>query len=196
MKIEDIKAGEKYYVQVKVSQVHDDGVTVYTVNENGVGIQERDFEGEDLRAFLPATDKFKHNPWRKFKKGDKVRVVEWYGRRPQCEAYLGKEFIVGKDETPLGVRILVGETGESYCTPDACFLELVTPVEEIEPYHIETCAESVYVMDKKSGILACYDGDVHPNAREAAEAECKRLNEQYRKKENYEAGRIGAHGKY
>ena len=61
-------------------------------------------------------------------------------------------------------------------------LELVTPVEELEPY---TVVESYGRTDVMKGdyIIATYT-DSHPHAKEAAEAERDRLNAEYRKEQN------------
>lgn len=57
------------------------------------------------------------------------------------------------------------------------------PVEELEPYSVETCQYG-YTVNKGELILAIYNDETHPNPKEAAEAECARLNAEYRKEEN------------
>ena len=126
----------------------------------------------------------KYSPLRRFRKGDRVRVVAWQGRSPGCSALLGKITTVLHDEHEFGVRIQIGE-GESYCTPDACFLELITPVEELEPYEVTESTDYFAVENRsKCDEVATFWKEWHPNPKEAAETECARLNAEHRKNLN------------
>lgn len=144
----------------------------------------------DLKYFhpdycsLPSKD-LKYDPCRKFKKGDKVRVVERDGRSPiLCGAVeLGGTYTVHADEDDGDVILDIGygvNGGESIAWT---FLELVTPVEELEPYSVkETMCHDGWQIVRDGLPLAIYDSRRHPNAKAAAEDECNRLNAEYRKK--------------
>jgi hypothetical protein len=67
---------------------------------------------------------------------------------------------------------------------DPAYLELVTPVEELEPYSIGESTD-YFSVEKDDEELSLYWKDKHPNAKEAAEAECARLNAEYRKENNH-----------
>lgn len=126
----------------------------------------------------------KYDPRRKFRKGDKVRFKE----------HLGRKSLAHCDE------IITLEADEKYgncfwreMAPDGdiidrnayfCYLELVTPVEELEPYFVMELkgAYGVYNTRFQPETEAChFYTDMHPHAKEAAEAECDRLNAEHRK---------------
>lgn len=125
----------------------------------------------------------KYAPNRLFRKGDKVRVVEWNGRDI---ARVGQIGYVVSNECNSRVELSIDGWKNSVYYP-ACHLELVTPVEEREPYKVE---ESIFIKDEwkvwKDGgdetqtLIATYTL-AHPNAKAAAEAECDRLNAEYGK---------------
>lgn len=195
MNIEDIKVGDFYNYRLQAKLIAD----THVILEDAYGIRYR-LSRNEIETLSPANGTKntetapKYDPSRKFRKGDKVRVVEWNGRRPQCEALLGKETIVLRDESPLGVRIQIGESGESYCTPETCFLELVTPVEERKPYYINEIYDiddgnligyEVARGDTRDSIF--YGGENHlrtiEQAKERAEAERDLLNAEHRKEQ-------------
>lgn len=125
---------------------------------------------------------------RPFKEGDKVRVVERDGR-----SYV--------DAPPVGAtcRVIVGEDSFGMVTVEFKFseneepavhnvpfyhLELINPVEELEPYSVEEDSHYWHVLYEQNGgkVTVCkFLKSYHPTAKAAAEAECKRLNEEYRK---------------
>ena len=132
---------------------------------------------------LPSDPPTSFGPYRRFRKGDRVRVVAWQGRSPGCSALLGKITTVLRDEYEFGVRIQIGE-GESYCTPEACFLELITPVEELEPYEVTESTDYFAVENSAAGDeVATFWKDLHPSPKEAAEIERDRLNAEHRKEQ-------------
>lgn len=137
-----------------------------------------------------------YDSYRKFKKGDVVRVVECGGRLPTCHApvMLGNTYTVSSDERKSGTILLDSPNG----AVEWCYLELVTPVEDTLPYYIvekdiefqvhmriknEDCLISAFRFKNiVEGYKRYYD--MLPSmkqAREAAEAECERLNAEYRK---------------
>lgn len=134
----------------------------------------------------------KYDPCRKFREGDIVRLVEWNGRKLWDDIkhlhriYNEKgTFTVHDDEQGNDVVIVPDAYTENvYCACPAC-LELVTPVEELEPYYIEEELGTIAILSKKDPIFhKCWHyGGVKSGAiaLEAAQAECNRLNKKYRK---------------
>ena len=125
----------------------------------------------------------KYDPRRLFKKGDKVRVVDWNGRTLDRKGKIGE---VTEDELGGRVTFSVGSHTFKICYP-VCFLELVTPVEELEPYFIMELkgAYGVYNTRFQPEAEVChFFTDMHPHAKQAAEAERDRLNAEYRKEQN------------
>lgn len=124
----------------------------------------------------------KYDPTRLFKKGDKARVVELFGRRDATFA-LGE--LVTVTENECGVTFI------SVKDKNGCdgliawnFLELVTPVEELEPYFISEGAGIIEIWNKAREVVKTWYYDAVKAgvvALAAAEAECARLNEEWRK---------------
>ena len=96
---------------------------------------------------LPLKD-LKYDPYRKFKKGDIVRLKEWNGRCPEMYSGTNSWFNhpprckngnleVREDEKDSKVEIGIIGVNCAHAAAAPCFLELVTPVEEMEPYYIE-----------------------------------------------------------
>lgn len=128
----------------------------------------------------------KYDPCRKFRKGDKVRVVEYKGRKNTICIPVGAMATVAEDEEDCAcVEVFIpDEETESVTFVDPAYLELVTPVEELEPYCVKKY-RSLYAVERIDNHYirpATYDIEDHPHAKEAAEAECARLNEEFRKK--------------
>lgn len=139
----------------------------------------------------------KNDPTRLFKEGDKVRVVEWNGRHFHDRDH-GTELTTGcicevcddEESTVTEGYINIMVTYEEQVRSIApCFLELVTPVEELEPYTVDECGFAPTLYVRKNGkvymTIPYKEGSSLFQTREealaAAEAECKRLNEEYRK---------------
>lgn len=137
-----------------------------------------------------------YDSYRKFKKGDVVRVVKCGGRLPTCHApvTLGNTYTVSSDEHDYGRILLDSPNG----AVEWCYLELVTPVEDTLPYYIvekdiefqvrmriknEDCLISTFRFKNSVEGYKRYYGMLPSmkQAREAAEAECDRLNSEYRK---------------
>ena len=108
---------------------------------------------------------------------------------------MGEKYIVTDDETSgCVVRIKHHYTLLAYLVPP-CFLELVTPEEELEPFYVDyiTTDDDDDLDDNPRWCVKYrkYDDIVrvfyrnaleHPEkTRSAAEAECNRLNEEWRK---------------
>lgn len=152
-------------------------------------------------CYLPSGD-LKHDPCRKFKKGDIVRVVEKAGRLPAFLKAIvpGNIYKVNSNEDKnyqevlLDTGIAGGELINWY------YLELITPIDGTLPYYMvekdiefqirmraegEDCLISTFRFKNiVEGYKRYYD--MLPSmrqAREAAEAELNRLNEEYSDRE-------------
>lgn len=140
----------------------------------------------------------KYDPCRLFNKGDIVRVHDWNGRKTLRDGHVG--FVAENEKSNGEVELSIDgwRNGVFY---HACHLELVTPVEELEPYYIEEkdiefqvrmkyedkdCLISVFRFKNiVEGYKQYYDMlPTMKQASEAAESECKRRNDEYRKEQN------------
>lgn len=196
MDIKDIKIGEMYNV---LMQIHDyvDGIifcsTVIDIDtKDGVQCgEECEICHDEISAFSPISTAPKYAPCRKFRKGDKVRVVdEKNDRTPPCcgDIEAGEFYTVSADEDDGDVMLAVN--GKYDCI-EWYWLELVSPVEAT--YSIfEDERMGCWVIAKDGLTYAYYpfrscvsDNIVHTKeeARERAEAECARLNAEYRKEQ-------------
>ena len=139
----------------------------------------------------------KYDPFRRFRKGDRVSPCAWQDRAPT--ARMGACCIIPKFGT---YEVLTDELhemvslryGEDTIKMHICFLELVTPVEELEPYFIEeshdgaTIVLTVRCIPNGEGIAFRYcpgwGGNVFHSEeqfRQHAVAERDRLNAEHRK---------------
>lgn len=138
--------------------------------------------GIDLTNIRP-----KHDPCRLFKKGDIVRYVERDGRSYVDAPPVGATCRVCGGEDRVGmvcIEFKFSENEESarHEVP-FYYLELVTPVEKLEPYSVVDAHTHWDVAVKDMKTIASYSKVHHPNAKEAAEAERDRLNTKYRKEQ-------------
>lgn len=149
-------------------------------SENVDPLTEAAFEDLSFVAYPP-----KYNPRRKFKKGDIVKLVEWHGRLPyDTDHHLmpspGEVHIVLADEYERNeVYIGMSSADEHQSVVHACHLELITSIEDLAPYRVESDQYGFHIENKAGEILATYNDSVHPDAHKAAEDECTRLNMQY-----------------
>lgn len=140
----------------------------------------------------------KHDPTRLFREGDKVRVVErdgrsWWQLDPSTSIVADEIYTVLEDESEIiegGYgELRIEAKGKEYELP-FYFLELATPVEELEPYYVGVYSDqdNTYfdVATRNGFTVVRFDEDLHPNAKAAAEAECARLNDEYRKEHGNE----------
>lgn len=201
MNPKDIKVGNFYHVLVKVLEINPKNgeFTTETVNEFGTSLNMEPtyFARCEAEAFFPITPENerknsepapKYDPCRLFKAGDIVRIIDWNGRTPDMLDEKGtREAVVADPEDPRSgcVELLYNDR---YPIVAACFLELITPVEELEPYYVEEECHSWCVRKPEpSGVystLSWFSKNRHPNAKAAADAECARLNAEYRKEQN------------
>jgi hypothetical protein len=123
----------------------------------------------------------KYDPCRPFKAGDVARVVERFGRIDATHT-LGALVTVTKDECGFTFVHVKHETGAEGLIP-WLYLELVTPVEELEPYKLID-SPNTYNIVRDSAMVMTIHKKSHPNPKAAAEAECTRLNAEWRKEQN------------
>lgn len=211
MKHEDIKVGDVYNVRVRVVDVDDDTgeITTETANENGyaLGFEWCYYAPGEALAFSPISTENgikntepapKYDPCRKFRKGDKVRLIEWNGRKPfdtlhGLKLNPGEVHIVLDDEYERNeVYIGMSAADEEQSVVHACNLELITPVEDVEPYIVEksndgsTIVFTVKKRDCSQGLdfrfCPGWGGNIffsENHCRKHAEAERARLNAEY-----------------
>lgn len=174
-----IKKGDKLFLPVTFDSLLDGGqVSVNTPTG---------YKRFGCFSFIIPEPEPKYDPCRKFRKGDRVKVVKNKGRRGSHIMDVGTHAIVVMDEEELeDVNIKCeGDSRTNYYI-DPAYLELVTPAEEFVPYSVVDAHTHWDVADKDMKCVATYSKGHHPNAKAAAEAECKRLNEEYRKERRNE----------
>ena len=192
MNIEDIKIGETYNVRVTVEEKND---AVYIQCRTSESAHPVILAAREAAAFSPISPENgikntepspKYDPCRKFRKGDKVRVVKEINGRipPLCgDIEAGNVYTVSDNED--GGDVMLEVNGKYDCI-DWYYLELVTPVEERVSFRVgDFPVDGEWSVWKdslgKTEIISSYKIATHPNAKEAAEAECARLNAEWRK---------------
>lgn len=195
---EEIKIGDTFNVRVKVIDKETANIVVNYVDEED---QESSLwiPLQKLAILHPIAPTPKYDPCRLFKKGDKVRYCAPDGRiyadRGSLRKHIrNRDFThVIRDELGNGrVGVYDPFDAENLYYVPAHALELVTPVEELEPYHLNEVYDiddgnligyEVAQGDARDAIF--YGGENHSRttkqAKEAAEAECARLNAEFRK---------------
>ncbi len=208
MKLEDIKVGETYNVRVTVKYIDGYEVVTATIGQDGKEGYRTRFLLGDIPAFSPISPESgekntdpaqKFDPCRPFKKGDRVEPTFWNDRPPVAsELRANSEFLphdgiytVLSDER--NSIAFIDYHGKSVFIP-VNHLKLVIPVEELEPYFVGESENSYDLFRKTSNgnqLRASFWWKHNPtpdlielskaNAKAAAEAECDRLNAEYRK---------------
>lgn len=182
--LNQLKKGDEVFIRARYKAILGDGDVLFShsvTNAYDEVVREDSFthpENIILPSELQPTPKY--DPCRPLKKGDKVKLrEEVQGRKTSrfvTGLSLGKIYTVETDEFNHTVDI-VGDEGLGRYS--FVHLELVTPVEE--PYIIEEYA-IFYAVEKDGAQYSIFfKGSYHAKAKEAAEAECARLNEEYRK---------------
>lgn len=128
-------------------------------------------------------EKPKYDPCRLFKKGDIVEM-DAHGRdiaasMKKSGVELGERYTVTEDENNTGYVSFIGDDRIEHHSM-FFWLKLVTPVEELEPYELVETTD-YWSVEKENEELCLFWKKHHPNAKEAAEAECDRLNTEWRK---------------
>lgn len=182
--IKDLKAGDSLQLDVVFSADVDHEILIKVPTTHGHWVSH--VFSPVILSLPPAPPK--HDPCRKFRKGDKVRVVERNGRYqpniPVDELWSGL-CTVAEDEDFCNNLVKVRSEDGREKLSHWWYLELVTPVEELEPYYVveNPTAWGVYIKKEKMGeVLASgYSKQFHPDPETEARAECARLNAEHRK---------------
>lgn len=203
MKPEEIKIGGVYDVRVKVIKKIPGNtpgkieIGAYTVDRDTNSPMEYEtswFLTEETPAFAEITPENgtknsepapKYDPCRLLRRGDRVQVKRRNGRsNGKHGEYLREAYCLVAEDEERNELVRVFHNSSEYLL-DPAYLELVTPVEELEPYYVEEEGHSWCI--RKPGpsdiysTLAWFSKKRHPHAKAAAEAECARLNAEYRK---------------
>lgn len=179
--LKQLKPGDEIFIRARYKKTYADGDISFLHSNSNVYDEVIEMESftHPSNVILPSDlqPASKYDPCRLFKKGDSVRVVEWNGRQSLRVGRVG--FVVKNEDASSMVELSIDgwKNGIFY---HACHLELVTPVEELEPYKIQDTRYE-YMIHRHLAIIATFLKEEHPRAKEAAEAECARLNEEYRK---------------
>ena len=214
---EDINVGELYNVRLKcITSEIGIGLSEFsfvTVDSQGNAICDdlAHFFCFDLPAFSPISPSEPptsvgtaptHDPCREYRAGDKVKLKTHFGRTPYNfftrSEYIPDEtvFTVLYDEWPGGKVDLYEKAESDSFSVHFSNLELVTPVEDLDPYIVEKSTDGatlVLTVKKRAcsqGLEFRYcpgwGGNIffsENQCRKHAEAECARLNEEYRKEQ-------------
>lgn len=187
--IKNLKEGDSLQLDVVFSADVDHEILIKAPTEDGHWLS--DVFSPAILSLPPSPPK--HDPCRKFRKGDIVRLREYNGRKPYD--YLHKQVIKNfgaKLDTVLEDEL---DSGNVYIFQNApideltvwvnsCHLELVTPVEERDKYIVRE-TNLCFSVCKRNEFLdssACFNKK-HPLAREHAEKYCAALNAEYRKEQ-------------
>lgn len=149
-------------------------------------LESRGFDPHNMQNGIKNTETTpKYDPCRKFRKGDRVRIVEYKGRNGTSAHPTGAVVTVDKDEEDCEWVFLKADDEHKLDVIDPAYLELVSPVEELELYYIEESTGEITLLNKQDPIFhkswrysAVSAGII---ALTEAEAERDRLNAEYRK---------------
>lgn len=124
----------------------------------------------------------KYDPCRKFREGDIVEPCQVKGRwlSEGWKNRKGIHYKVTSDEDDDCVMWVLDPDSHHRKYVVSAFFQLVTPVEDLEPYFIEKSGNGYRLMKRNGKLLANY-WETHPHAKAAAVAESDRLNAEYRK---------------
>ena len=183
--LKQLKPGDEIFIRADYVGIDDDGDVIFEYCwsiSNGGTAKRRSFvfpRNVFLRSDLQPAPKY--DPCRLFKKGDRVRIVKYAGRCYTLfwEPFVGAEMYVETSETVYSLPEV--KTAKGLQPIDPAYLELVTPVEELEPYIIKDYVDFYAVEKDGAQYSIFFKGSYYSKAKEAAEAECARLNAEYRK---------------
>ena len=194
---EKLTKGKELYVKGEYEKTFYDGsigVRIEDENENKqlfFTVDKNVFLYNPMVSETVLENKPKYDPSRPFRNGDIVRYVERDGRSYVDAPPVGATCCVCVGEDSVGmVSVEFKFSGnEEPAVHDVPWyhLQLITPVEELEPYSVvETMSHDGWQIVRDGLPLAIYDARRHPHAKAAAEAERDRLNAEYRKEQNNE----------
>lgn len=131
--LEDIKENDEFWVRVRIDRIDDIGIWFRFVFPNGQADIAHDYVTSRRHVFTEKITRFSQCAGRKFKKGDKVRIVVWNGRTCARDGQVG--FVV-RDEDNSGMVELSIDGWKNGVFVHACKLELISTLEEREPYYV------------------------------------------------------------
>ena len=186
--LKNLKPGDTVLVEAKVNGVKATGVDV----THGCVSHPLPFD-----KLYPVPEQPKHDPCRKFKEGDIVDYRRVCGRDyetvPDPEDYkIARVFSSEEEESGMvGVEFVEAYGGANVCFLVPWFhLELVTPIEELEPYsvHESEVTQGFDIIRDKLCVMTFPFGEKENGwyhnrlaAKAAAEAERDRLNAEWKK---------------
>ena len=197
MNPEEIEVGDTLNVKLHVRRIDEYGNLWIDEAAEG-GFIKLTFAGAYIAVGSPTLSKGiitpepKYDPCRPFKEGDIVTPCSvkgrWFGTAWKDRS--GIRFKVTKDEDEEGVMWVKDPDSLSPKDVEAVFFQLVVPVEKMEPYsvHESEVVNGFDIVREKMCVMTFPYGSKEAGyyrnklaAKEAAEAECARLNAEYRK---------------
>lgn len=189
--IQNLKPGDKllveaYFVQEGCSYIKCALSPTYAFDTTTFGIHPYALSIPSEIVNRQSSTVNKHDPTRLFREGDIVRPVEKEGRTYFDAPPLGEKCLVIEGESETGIvcveyRYAEDEKPAIHEIPFH-FLELVTPVEELEPYKLIDSPNTYNIVRDRAMVMTIHKKS-HPNAKAAAEAERDRLNAEWRKEQ-------------
>ena len=191
MSNKNIKVGGIGYLRVTVVNVDDDGWFKFRTDEKHMAfILSPD---EVAQAFTPLP---KYDPCRPFREGDIVTPCQVKGRwcSSAWKGRAGMRFIVTKDEDGEATMRVKDPDSVTDQLVDVAYFQLVSPIEEQEPYYTVEAKEWIdgdsvkfwAVKDEHCDTVAKFYVELYraDGAQKAAEAERDRRNAEWRKEQN------------
>ena len=199
MKPEEIKVGDFVNLKLLVTKKYrhsrnDDGIKgIVLESPTGKSLV---VWADDFEALFPengtkiAEPAPKYDPCRKFREGDIVKPCQvkgrWFGTA--WKDRIGIRFTVAKAEDEEGVMWVQDPDSLHPKDVEAVFFQLVVPVEELEPYYLDTITTDdnntkpyflIKTRKHEHIIRTFYSNDFETieQTKAAAEAECARLND-------------------
>lgn len=188
--LKQLKPGDEIFIRAKYEELAEDGDVWFSHSATNVfnGVVETVGYTHHQNIILPSElqPAPKYDPCRKFRKGDKVEYYPRNGRDFFDMPWIYDAAVVIEDEYRSGtvvVRFTFNYGEPSVHKVPWYHLQLVTPVEELEPYIIKEYVDFYAVEKDGAQYSIFFKGSYHTKAKEAAEAERDRLNAEYRKGE-------------
>ena len=201
MALEYIEEGKKYKLELLCIHNKEKVIVFETPTGDHIPLRNSDIECVSPENGIKNTEPApKYDPNRLFREGDKVRIKREINGRLLHHSFVNFKhdtvYTVDADEVQKDFKSghVVITDGKHYCSLSFYELELVTPVEELEPYSVtystdtsEECGRFEVVRGEQC--VSIYPYGTHEtryykkaeHAKAAAEAERDRLNAEYRK---------------
>ena len=200
--IKNLKPGDPIVIRTTFMRVDGDGDIRFKAQSNNGNCYELFISTDYVSLSTDSQSSIvnKYDPCRLFKKGDRAQVVERHGRTMTClpagRIKVGDIVTVAENESGDVFINVITEDGHKMMVP-WFMMELITPVEELEPYFMyESKEEESFDIMKRVGKLYLtrnciyYKSDINDlaeltreQAKAAAEAERDRLNDEWRKED-------------